>query len=50
MDDVNRLENLPITYLDAVPRRELAPYAHGAALLCVLLLLGAKGLEIRRWA
>lgn len=50
IDDVNRLENLPITYLDTVPRRELSPYAHGVALLCVLLLLGAQALEIKRWA
>lgn len=50
IDDVNRLENLPITYLDVVPRRELSSYAQGAALLCVLLLLGAQSLEVRRWA
>jgi mxaC protein len=50
IDDVNRLENLPITYLDLVPRRELSPYGHGVALMCVLLLLGAQWLEIRRWA
>lgn len=50
INDVNRLENLPITYLDVVPRRELAPYAQGAALVCVLLLLGAQLLEIKRWA
>jgi mxaC protein len=50
IDDVNRLENLPITYLDTVPRRELAPYGHAVALLCVLVLLAAQMLEIRRWA
>jgi len=50
IDDMGRLENLPITYLDSVPRRELSPYAHAAALLCVLLLLGAQWLEIKRWA
>ncbi len=50
IDDVNRLENLPITYLDVVSRRDLSPYGHAAALLCVLLLLGAQTLEIRRWA
>lgn len=50
IDDVNRLENLPITYLDVVPRRDLSPYGHAAALLCVLLLLGAQMLEIKRWA
>ena len=50
IDDVNRMENLPITYLDTVARRELAPYGRGIALLCVVLLLGAQTLEIRRWA
>ena len=50
IDDVNRLENLPITYLDTVPRRDLSPYGHAAALLCVLLLLAAQMLEIKRWA
>jgi len=48
--DVNRLENLPITYSDLMPRRELAPYADGLALLCVLLLLVARLVELRRWA
>ena len=33
IDDVNRLENLPITYLDTVPRRDLV----------------AMGATARRW-
>jgi mxaC protein len=49
MDDVNRLENLPITTHELVPRRELAPWAHGLALLAVLLLLAARVLELRKW-
>lgn len=47
--DVNRLENLPITYLDTLPRRDLSGFAYGAALLAVLLLLAANLVEIRRW-
>ena len=50
IDDVNRLEKLPITYNDLVPRRELGPLAHALALLAVLLLLAARLTEIRRWA
>jgi mxaC protein len=50
IDDVNRLENLPITYLDSVPRRPLAPLCFGVALAGVLLLLGASAQEMRRWA
>jgi mxaC protein len=48
--DVDRLENLPIAYLDLVPQRDLAPWCHGVALACVLLLLGASVKELRRWA
>ncbi len=50
IEAVNRLENLPITYLDAVPRRELAAPCYGVAFGCVVLLLAANLLEIRRWA
>jgi mxaC protein len=47
--DVNRLENLPITTHELVPRRELTPSVSALALLGVLLLLGASWLEIRQW-
>lgn len=47
--EVNRLENLPITYLDTVPRRDLSPWCFAAALACVLLLLTASHWEIRAW-
>lgn len=48
--DVNRLENLPMTYPDLIPQRDLSPWCHAAALACVLLLLGANLVEVRRWA
>ncbi|HKX42778.1 MAG TPA: vWA domain-containing protein [Burkholderiaceae bacterium] len=48
--DVDRVENLPITYQDTIPRRELAPYADALALGAVLLLLGASLVEVRRWS
>lgn len=47
--DVGRLENLPITYQDIVPRRDLSPWAWGAALLMVLGLLTAKLMELKSW-
>ncbi len=46
--NVNRLENLPMLYQELVPRRDLEPWCHALALLCVLLLLAAKSLEMRR--
>ncbi|MEZ0203329.1 vWA domain-containing protein [Ideonella sp.] len=49
IDDVNRLENLPITYQDTMPRRDLSGWGYATALASVLLLLGANLLELRRW-
>ena len=50
VDDVNRLENLPITYKDTLPRRDLSSWGFALALAGVLVLLGANLLELRRWA
>ncbi|MDM0111841.1 vWA domain-containing protein [Variovorax sp. J22R133] len=50
IDAVNRLENLPITYLDTMPRRDLAMPFFALALGCVSMLLAASLVEIRRWA
>lgn len=49
VDDVNRLENLPITYQDTVPRRDMSGWGYGVALAGVALLLAANLLELRRW-
>ena len=49
IEAVDRLENLPITYLDTMPRRDLSAWGFGAALAGVLLLLAANLMEIRRW-
>jgi mxaC protein len=49
IDDVDRLERLPIRYQLAAPRHDLAGTAYGTALGCVTLLLGASLLEARRW-
>ncbi len=48
--EVNRLENLPITYQDVLPRRDLTAGCLGAALAAVLLLLAASRMEIKTWA
>ncbi|MDM0073291.1 vWA domain-containing protein [Variovorax sp. J2P1-59] len=50
IEAVNRLENLPITYLDTMPRRDVSAPVLGVAFGCILLLLAANLAEIRRWA
>ena len=48
--DVNRLENLPITIVDTIPRRDLAGFAYAVALAGVLILLLARAMELRSWS
>jgi mxaC protein len=50
IEAVNQLENLPISYTDTVPRRDLSAPCYALALGCVLVLLAANLREIRRWA
>ena len=50
VDDVSRLENLPITYQDTVPRRDLSGWGYAAAFAAVLVLVAANLLELRRWS
>jgi len=47
---VDRLENLPISMQDTVPRSDLSAWFLGAALLAVLLLSAAKLMELKRWS
>ncbi len=49
MNDVDRLENLPVTYRDTLPRRDLSGHAYAIAFAAVLLLLAANLAEIKRW-
>jgi mxaC protein len=46
--DVDRLESLPIATTDTLPRRDLSQHCFAVALACLVLLLGARLLEVRR--
>ncbi len=48
--DVSRLENLPITWTDTVPRRDLGGLAYAIALAGLLGLLAARKMELSAWA
>jgi len=49
IEDVSRLERLPIQFTEVLPRRDLSQYCYGAALACALALLAMKLAEVRRW-
>jgi len=46
---VENLENRPITYREKLPRQDLSGYCYGAALACLLVLLGFQSLEVKTW-
>jgi mxaC protein len=48
VDDVDRLQRLPLRYPLAAPRHDLATAAYGIALVCSTLLLSASLLEARQ--
>jgi mxaC protein len=48
--EVDALQNLPMRYEDVIPRRDLTPWCHGAGLALLLLVLGARTMELDRWS
>jgi mxaC protein len=50
IDDVNRLQSLPIVYRETIPRRSLTGYFLAGGLSLIALLVLAQLLELRRWS
>jgi mxaC protein len=49
IQDVNRLENRPMTFKELVPRRDLSRECYLLAALLLMILLASKFVEIRSW-
>lgn len=47
--DVNRLQSLPIHYLDTVPGQDVSGWFYGLALLMLGILISAQCLSVQRW-
>lgn len=47
---VERLENRPLIYQEKLPRQDLSGYCYGVALVCLIVLLGFKTLELDTWS
>ncbi|MEM7466721.1 MAG: vWA domain-containing protein [Pseudomonadota bacterium] len=47
--EVDKLQKLPIKYLDVEPRRSLQPWFFAFAIACLLVVLVAKLMEVRQW-
>jgi len=50
IDDVARVEQRPIQFIETLPRRDFMPWSLAAALAAVLLWLASQALVIRSWA
>jgi mxaC protein len=49
IDDINRKEKKPITYLEKIPGKDFSNYFFIAAAIMISLLLGVKYLEVHTW-
>jgi mxaC protein len=50
IEDVSRLEDLPLRYTAVLPPKDYSGIAYSTALLLALVLLTAKMLELERWS
>lgn len=49
IEEVGRLQNLPLHYSDVIPRKDLSPYCYGVALLLLSALIIARLCEVTTW-
>ena len=49
IQDVGRLQNLPMHFSETVPRRDLSPYCYGIAVALLSFLIVARMSEISKW-
>lgn len=49
IEDVGRMQNLPIQYTEMLPRRDLSPPCYAFAAAGAVVLLGAGALRVKRW-
>ncbi|HLF97835.1 MAG TPA: vWA domain-containing protein [Methylococcaceae bacterium] len=49
IQDVEKLQNQPLRYRERIPRQDWSGACFGAALVCLLILLAMKPLEVRTW-
>ena len=47
--EVEKLQNLPMHYVETIPRRDLSPYCYALSLVLLTLLIAAKLSEVNRW-
>ena len=47
--DVEKLENRPLHYREKLPREDWSDSCYGLALVCLLVLLGFKAVEVDAW-
>jgi mxaC protein len=50
IDDVNRLQSLPIVYRELVPKRDLSGYCFAMAVPFLLIVLLGHVLQVREWS
>ena len=49
IEDVEKLENRTLRYQEKLPRHDLSAAFYAVALICMLVLLAFKALEVRSW-
>jgi len=49
IEDVEKLENQPLRYREKLPRKDLSGFCYATALVCLLILLVFKTLEVKPW-
>ena len=50
MNEINRQQNFPVSFVERLPRQDRSPWCFALALVCCALVIASRAIQVRSWA
>ena len=49
MNEINRQQNFPVSFVERLPRQDRSPWCYALALACCTLVIASRAIQVRSW-
>jgi mxaC protein len=49
MNEINRQQNFPVSFIERLPRQDRSPWCYALALVCCVLVIVSRAIQVRSW-
>jgi mxaC protein len=49
MNEINRQQNFPVSFIERLPRQDRSPWCYALALVCCMLVIVSRAIQVRSW-